>query len=92
VVYHLADEILDRYLATVRNRIATGGFCIADVNTTIASDRWLEFPFLRRTIQDYVNGAARHGLTTTSLGKLMDLGFRNQAAEADNPVLKFAKR
>jgi len=92
VLYHLADEILDRYFATVRKRIATGGFCIANVNTTIASDRWLEFPFLKRTIQDYADGAARHGLTTTSLGKLMELGFRNQAAEADNPVLKFAKR
>jgi hypothetical protein len=28
-----------------------------------------EFPFLKRTIQDYADGAARHGLTTTSLGR-----------------------
>jgi hypothetical protein len=43
-----------------------------------------EFPFLKRTIQDYGDGAARHGLTTTSLGMLKNLGFRNQAAEANN--------
>jgi hypothetical protein len=43
-----------------------------------------EFPFLKRTIQDYADGAARHGLTTTSLGMLKNLGFRNQAAEANN--------
>ena len=33
----------------------------ANVNTTVASDRWLEFPFLKRTIQDYADSAARHG-------------------------------
>jgi len=27
-------EILDCYFATVTQRIATGGFCIANVNTT----------------------------------------------------------
>jgi SAM-dependent methyltransferase len=92
VLYHLGDEVLDRYFATVTERIVPGGFCIANVNTSIPSDRWLEFPFLKRTIRDYADCAAQHGLTTTSLGELKDLGFRNQAAEAENPVLKFAKR
>jgi SAM-dependent methyltransferase len=89
VLYHLSDEILDAYFATISNRLRSSGFCIANVNTHIPSDKWLQFPFLKRPIEAYENLASNHGLETINLGTLQNNGFRNQAAEQLNPLLKF---
>ena len=89
VLYHLSDDILDTYFASISNRLRPSGFCIANVNTHIPSDKWLQFPFLMRSIEAYENLASKHGLEMIDLGTLEDNGFRNQAAEKLNPLLKF---
>lgn len=89
VLYHLSDDILDAYFATISNRLKSSGFCIANVNTHIPSDKWLQFPFLMRSIEAYEDLASKHGLETINLGTLEDNGFGNQAMERLNPLLKF---
>jgi cyclopropane fatty-acyl-phospholipid synthase-like methyltransferase len=89
VLYHLSDDILDSYFGTISTRMKRSGFCIANVNTHIPSDKWLQFPFLMRSIEAYEDLASKHGLETTNLGTLQKNGFRNQAMERLNPLLKF---
>jgi SAM-dependent methyltransferase len=91
VLYHLSDEILASYFAAVSTRLKPGGRCIANVNTNVPSDHWLEFPFVQRTIEDYTSLAAKHGMTTTNLGTIAELGFRHAGMERENPLLVFAK-
>ena len=92
VLYHLNDDILKNYFETVRNRLAPTGVCFANVNTLHESSTWLEFPFLRRTIEVYKNLAAENGLTTDRLGDLDKLGFRLSGAESRNELLSFRIR
>ena len=87
VLYHLNDDILKNYFETVRNRLAPTGVCFANVNTLHESSEWLEFPFLRRTIEVYKNLAAENGLTTDRLGDLDKHGFRLSGAESRNELL-----
>ena len=92
VLYHLNDDILKNYFETVRNRLAPTGVCFANVNTLHESSTWLEFPFLRRTIEVYKKLAAESGLTTDRLGDLDRLGFRLSGAESRNELLSFRIR
>jgi len=92
VLYHLNDDILKNYFETVRNRLAPTGVCFANVNTLHESSTWLEFPFLRRTIEVYKNLAAENGLTTDRLGDLDKHGFRLSGAESRNELLSFRIR
>jgi cyclopropane fatty-acyl-phospholipid synthase-like methyltransferase len=89
VLYHLSDEILDAYFEMVAGRLTENGQCIANVNTTIPSDKWLQFPFLMRSIEAYEAMAAKYGLVTTALGTLRENGFRNPGMESHNPILRF---
>jgi cyclopropane fatty-acyl-phospholipid synthase-like methyltransferase len=89
VLFHLNDEVLNAYFSAVSSRLKPSGSCLANVNTHLPSDQWLEFPFIKRTIDTYVQAAALHGLTTVSLGKIKDMGFRSQSDEKENPLLKF---
>ena len=89
VLYHLSDEILASYLAAVRERLNATGQCLANVNTQDASSTWLEFPFLRRTIEDYENLARSKGLETSRLGELAELGFLLPGIERRNQMLAF---
>jgi len=89
VLYHLSDEILDTYFGAVRKRLKPTGVCFANVNTLYESSRWLEFPFLKRTIEEYSEVAAKNGLTTSSLDELGDLGFRLLSPERHNQMLSF---
>ena len=73
VLFHLSDEILDRWFAMVAKR---GGVAYANVNTTMDSSTWLQFPFLKRTVDTYQNMAAKHGLKTENLGTMEALGFK----------------
>jgi SAM-dependent methyltransferase len=91
VLFHLSDDILDAYFATVSNRVAPGGACLASVNTHLPNDKWLEFPFVRRTIDDYRNAASKHALSTITLGEIKNLGFRNPDPEKHNPLLRFER-
>ena len=91
VLYHLSDEILNSYFATVSRRLAPTGKCLANVNTHISSDTWLEFPFLKRNVETYRAVAARHGLSTEDLGSIESLGFDGSGTEKLNPLLRFKK-
>jgi ubiquinone/menaquinone biosynthesis C-methylase UbiE len=90
VLYHLSDEILDKYFATVSRRLSKGGKCIANIDVHSPSDRWLEFPFIRRSVETYSDIAANHGLSTENLGTIEELGFSGQGPEKHNPLLVFA--
>jgi SAM-dependent methyltransferase len=92
VLYHLNDDILKNYFETVRNRLAPTGVCFANVNTLHESSTWLEFPFLRRTIEVYKSLAAENGLTADRLGDLDKHGFRLSGAESRNELLSFRIR
>jgi SAM-dependent methyltransferase len=89
VLYHLNDGLLSDYFSVVKQRLAPDGVCFANVNTHIPSDKWLEFPFLRRSIDDYRRVAGANALATTSLGPIVDLGFRHHGMERENPMLAF---
>jgi len=89
VLYHLDDEILNSYFAAVRRRLRSTGICLANVNTCDESSRWLEFPFLKRTIDSYRELARKNGLETTCLGDIKDLGFRLSGQERRNQMLLF---
>ena len=92
VLYHLSDGILNSYFETVSKRLKPSGVCLANVNTRIPSDKWLEFPFIMRPVETYETIAASHGLETISLGTLQENGFQNQGIERLNPLLKFKKK
>jgi len=89
VLYHLSDEILEAYFGAVRKRLKPTGICFANVNTMYESSRWLEFPFLKRTMEQYVEIAQKKGLTTVPLGELCELGFRLPSPERHNQMLSF---
>lgn len=92
VLFHLSDEIMNRYFEMISNRLAANGKCIASVNTHIPSDKWLEFPFLMRPVEWYSELAAAHGLVTQNLGEIEQLGFDGGGIEKHNPLLIFSKR
>lgn len=89
VLFHLDDEILDNYFKAVRQRLASGGKCLATINTTLESSRWLEFPFLKRTIADYRAMATKAGLRTSALGQIKDLGLRSPWGDGLGEMLVF---
>ena len=89
VLYHLSDEILDDYFAAVSRRLSNGGKCIANINVHLPSDKWLEFPFIKRSVETYRDFAANHGLSTENLGTTEELGFSGQGTEKHNPLLVF---
>lgn len=89
VLYHLADDILDNLFLNVAKRLATDGRFVANVMTDVDDSRWLEFPFLRRTVETYGSVAAKHGLTMTNLGTIEERGFKLPGAERTNPLLEF---
>lgn len=89
VLYHLSDEILDAYFSAVSRRLSKGGKCIANVNVHIPSDKWLEFPFIKRSVNNYRDIAANHDLSTEDLGTIESLGFSGHGIEKLNPLLLF---
>jgi cyclopropane fatty-acyl-phospholipid synthase-like methyltransferase len=84
VLFHLSNEILASYFVSMRQRLKPTGHCLANVNTETENSAWLEFPFLKRTVEDYRKFASECGLETTSLGELKDLGFRLSGDEQHN--------
>lgn len=89
VLYHLTDDILDRYFAMVAERL--GGIAVANVQTYMEDSTWLEFPFLNRSIETYQAAAAKHGLKTRPLGTLADRGFRTSGDDSRNTLLEFTR-
>src|SRR5262245_47767723 len=73
VLYHLYNDILKSYFAVIRRRLKPTGICLANVNVLDESSTWLEFPFLKRTVDEYRQAAASNELETSCLGELKDL-------------------
>jgi SAM-dependent methyltransferase len=92
VLFHLADGILDRLFASAARRLSDGGVLVANVQTDTESSTWLQFPFLKRSIEDYAVAAAAHGLAMENLGTIAQRGFRLEGAERNNPLLRFSRR
>jgi SAM-dependent methyltransferase len=90
VLFHLSNELIDLYFQTLDRRLAPSGKCVANVNTTIPTDKWLEFPFVKRSIDDYASIAMKYGLKATNVGPINTLGF-NGGIEGDNPLLIFER-
>ena len=86
VLFHLSDELLPEYFRQVASRLKPTGAGSANINTTLDSSRWLEFPFLKRTTQDYIDVAARSNLSAHALGTIESLGFRQDGAERVNDL------
>jgi ubiquinone/menaquinone biosynthesis C-methylase UbiE len=89
VLYHLDDKLLSAYFGAVRKFLKPNGICIANVNTVHEGGIWLEFPFLKRSIEQYGELAAAQGLKARCLGEIQDFGFRLAGAERHNQVLSF---
>lgn len=88
VLYHLSDELLPCYFRAVRQRLGASGRCLVNVNTRDESSTWLEFPFLKRSLEDYQRLARAEGLATERLGELQQLGFRFNGIERRNEMLR----
>jgi cyclopropane fatty-acyl-phospholipid synthase-like methyltransferase len=91
VLYHLSDELLRSYFFHVTNRLKPTGVCFAQVNTHLDGSTWLQFPFVKRTVTDYIEMASAAGLRTKSLGTIDNLGFRLPGEERLNEMLAFTR-
>ncbi|MFL6722134.1 MAG: class I SAM-dependent DNA methyltransferase [Sphingomonas sp.] len=91
VLFHLSDDILDRLFGFVAERLSPGGLFFGNVQTFMESSTWLQFPFLKRSLEDYETSAARHGLKMKRHGTLEELGFRLDRAERMNDLLQWTR-
>jgi SAM-dependent methyltransferase len=89
VLYHLSDEILDQLFCQVARRLRPEGQFVANVMTDMENSTWLEFPFLKRSVDFYRSAAGKYKLRTVNLGSLAELGFRLPSEERNNPLLQF---
>ena len=91
VLYHLTDALLDQLLHQVSRRLMPTGVYIANVNASQPESTWLQFPFNRRDVSFYGEVAERHGLKCEELGTMVSNGFRLDATEKTNVLLRFTK-
>jgi SAM-dependent methyltransferase len=89
VLFHLRDDVLESYFSEVRKRLKISGICLANVSTIGENDTWLEFPFLKRTLEHYREVAGKNGLEMVRLGEIADLGFCLSGQERRNQMLSF---
>jgi SAM-dependent methyltransferase len=89
VLYHLSDEILQNLFSNVGARLVPGGRFVANVQTDVEDSTWLEFPFLKRSVEAYESLAKAHGLKVSNLGTIAERGFRLPGAERNNVLLEF---
>ena len=92
MLYHLTDELLKSYFIQVSARLKPGGICLAQVNTHLEDSTWLRFPFIKRAVTDYLQGAREAGLNAKSLGTIQSLGFELKGEERLNEMLEFSKQ
>src|SRR5260221_931484 len=90
VLFHLSDELLDKLFANFSQRLAPRGPFIANIPTNADASTWLEFPFLKRSVEVYETAAAKHGLRTVNLGTIAERGFKLESVERDNILLQFS--
>jgi 2-polyprenyl-3-methyl-5-hydroxy-6-metoxy-1,4-benzoquinol methylase len=91
VLYHLTDALITDWFAQVSRRLAPKGAYFANLNVEAPESTWLQFPFVRRSVDFYREAAARHGLTLRELGTLESLGFRLDATEKKNLMVRLER-
>jgi SAM-dependent methyltransferase len=91
VLYHLSDDILASYFATVRERMTPRGVLFANVNIFNPASTWLEFPFVKRSLGEYESISRSNGLSIENLGEIENLGFRLPGQERRNQMLLFER-
>jgi len=91
VLYHLTDALIADWFAQVSRRLAPGGAYFANLNVEQPESTWLQFPFVRRSVDFYRDAAARHGLTLRELGTLESLGFRLDSTEKTNLLVRIER-
>jgi SAM-dependent methyltransferase len=91
VLFHLTDELLQSFLLQVSARLKPHGICLAQVNTHLEDSAWLQFPFIKRTVTDYLRAAQEAGLNAKPLGTIQSLGFKLESEERLNEMLEFSK-
>ncbi len=89
MVFHLSDALVEELFDQISARLEKGGTFWANINTSVDESRWLEFPFVRRDPDFYLDIAKRRGFEMSVLGTLEALGFRNKDLEKDNVFLEF---
>jgi SAM-dependent methyltransferase len=91
VLYHLSDEILENMFWHVARRLETNGLFVANVQTNVPDSTWLEFPFIRRSVETYEQVSSGHGLKLKNLGTIEERGFQLQGDERKNVLLQFTR-
>jgi 2-polyprenyl-3-methyl-5-hydroxy-6-metoxy-1,4-benzoquinol methylase len=89
VLFHLTDELLQACFVRVAKCLKPTGVFFAQVDNQHDSSSWLQFPFIKRTVKDYVEMASAAGLKANSLGTIETLGFRLPGEERRNEMLSF---
>jgi SAM-dependent methyltransferase len=91
VFYHLESDILETCLAQISNLLDQNGICYANVNTTLKDGSWMEFPFIKRSVECYSDLAAKYGLQTQVLGQLADYDYPDFLKGRSDYLLLFRK-
>ena len=87
----MTDDLVDQLLGQVSRRLTDTGVYIADINASQPESTWLQLPFNRRDVWFYREVAERNGLKCDELGTMVANGFRLDATEKTNVLLRSAK-
>ncbi len=91
--YHLDDDLIDACMKSISALLAPNGACYATVNIEASEGEWLEFPYVKRSLEFYKRLAESHGLEMLNLGAIRNWGFTTAASVGQhNPMLEFRLR
>lgn len=88
VLYHLSDELVDEWFASLKKRLAPEGRYWANCNDRMEESRWLEFPFVNRSVDFYESVASRRDLALNVIGTIEALGFKGTGPEKGNIMIE----
>ncbi len=87
---HMADPVLDSYLAFVARSLADGGRFYANVRLgEYPEGSWQGFPVVARPREFYERAAAAHGLAMADVGTLESLGHKVGSVGDEMMMLRF---
>jgi len=93
VLIHMTDEIVSECLTFAGYHLNDNGKFYANVSIgEHKENEWLEFPVIRRSLNDYSKLAEKSDLVVTSIGQLENLGHNSgKPAQDAHHMLKFEK-
>lgn len=93
VLIHMTDEIVLECLNFASTHLEDDGEFFANVSIGQPKvNTWMEFPVLRRSMNDYTKLASQAGLAVTSIGTLGELGHNSDRPAQDaHHMLVFTK-